>query len=105
MKKEIEYVEYFITKAKSFHAKIKIPGQGTVDNCIQSMRSTERKICSQLINIATTAIHLTNSSLPAGPSVDTLARVLIQFYVCLANLTKHLIMRHSTLTVSYQGIK
>lgn len=102
LRRQIEFVEYFITKAKSLHSKLKITGQ--FPNIVQLMKSTERKICSQLIHICNAATHLANSCIPLGNCMDHVKRLLIQLYVCLTNMAKYLILRHSLLPVSCESV-
>lgn len=103
LRRQIEFVEYFVTKAKSLLAKFKITGQNP--NIIDSMRRTEKKICSQLIHICNAATHLANSCIPLGNCMDQVKRLLIQLYVCLTNMTKHLILRHSLKEISMNSIQ
>lgn len=65
----------------------------------------ERAICAHLIHIANTLLHLTNSKVTVGMPTDTLIRLLTQFYVCLNNVSKHLITRHCILPVVYSHIQ
>lgn len=102
LRRQIEFVEYFITKAKSLHSKIKITGQ--YPNIVNAMKSTEKKICSQLIHICNAATHLANSYIPLETCMDHVKRLLIQLYVCLTNMTKYLILRHSLVAVSCQSV-
>lgn len=69
------------------------------------MKTTERKVCSQLINIGRTCKTLANVCLPLGSCMESLIRLLIQLYVCLANLTKHLIIRSALINVSHNQTK
>lgn len=103
LRRQIEFVEYFITKAKSLHTKLKITNQ--CPSIIQSMKSIERKICSQLIHICSAATHLANSRIILGTCMDHVKRLMIQLYVCLTNITKYLILRHTLLPVSCQSVK
>lgn len=122
---QIEDVEHFIAKAKCLLAKLRIVGPSSIEACkivnlsffyiyfntyffaldIQTIKSTERKICSQLILIAHTIAPLTNTGIPSGQCSDGVVKILIQFYVCLSNLTKHLIVRHASVPVAYQSIR
>lgn len=102
LRRQIEFVEYFITKAKSLHSKLKITGQ--YPKIVMLMKSTERKICSQLIHICYAATHLANSTIPLETCMDHVKRLLIQLYVCLTNMTKYLILRHSLLPVSCRSV-
>lgn len=74
-------------------------------DCEQSMKVTERRICAQLLLISNACIHLANAWLPMGQCMDALVKLLIQHYVCLANITKHFIVRHKTLAVSLNHSK
>lgn len=105
MREKIENVEYFITKARSFHAKINMSTPDLSENCIITMKSTEKKINSQLIHIANTMTHLANSSVNLGQCMDSIVRILIQLFVCLSNMTKHLTLRHAILPVCYSENK
>lgn len=103
LRRQIEFVEYYITKAKSLHTKLKITDQSP--SIIESMRTLETKICSQLIHICSAVTHLANSRIPFGICMDHVKRLMIQLYVCLTNLTKYLILRHTLLPVSCQSIR
>lgn len=65
----------------------------------------ERSICAHLIHIATGLTHLANCKVPLGVISDALIRLLIEYYICTTNITKHLIVRTGTLSVVYQQIK
>lgn len=101
MRRKIENLEYFITKARSFYAKINISTTDLSTNCVAALKSTEKKINQQFIHIANTMVHLANSSLKLGQCMDAIIRVLTQLFVCLSNMTKHLTLRHSILPVDY----
>lgn len=105
LRRQIEDVEYFITKAKGLHSKLKISGQSPCPSIVQSMKTIERKICSQLIHICNAATHLANSHISLGICMDHVKRLLIQLYVCLTNVTKYLILRHTVVEVSCQSIQ
>lgn len=67
------------------------------------MESTETKICSQLIQMAGVMLPLSNVKWSTGAAgMDSVVRLLIQYYMCLANLTKHLIERHATVAVKFR---
>lgn len=102
LRQQLEFVEYFITKAKSLLAKLKITGPCA--STIQSMKTLERKICCQLIHICNAATHLANSSIPMGMCIDHVKRLLIQLYVCLTNITKYLTMRHAVVPVDCHSV-
>lgn len=104
LRRQIEFVEYFITKAKSLHSKVKLTGASCSPLIMQSMKSMERKICSQLIHICNAATHLANTHIPLGTCMDHVKRLLIQLYVCLTNITKYLILRHSLEPVSCESV-
>lgn len=72
---------------------------------IQSLKTMERAICAHLIHVVGALIHLTNMRLPLGTCSDLLVRLLIQCYVCVTNITKHLVARHSVLPVVYAHIR
>lgn len=107
MRKQIEDIEYFIQKVKSYLAQMKTGGQNEdlTRSCEYRMVTTERRICTHLIFISRVCIHLGNACIPLGPCMDNFTKLLIQFYVCLANLTKHLISRQKTLPVSYKSTR
>lgn len=73
--------------------------------CENRMVTTERRICTQLIFIARVCIHLGNAMQPVGPCTDNFTKLLIQLYVCLANLTKHFILRQKISPVTYKSTK
>lgn len=103
LRRQIEFVEYFITKAKSLLSKMRTTGPSV--NVEQSMKKIERKICFQLIHICYAATHLANSNIPLGMCMDNVKRLLIQLYVCLTNMTKYLILRHSLVPVVCQSVQ
>lgn len=106
LKEQITHIEYFIVKVKSLSYRLRIPGQGDDTNdTLSTMKSIERKICSQLFHISNTLVILTNTKLPLGPCMDSLLRLLLELFICLANLTKHLILRHSITPVLFPGLK
>lgn len=65
----------------------------------------EKSIISKLLHLCETLSHLTNVCLPLGTNMDNLIRVIMQYYICLTNLTKHFIIRYGTIPVSFQGVK
>ena len=73
--------------------------------CENRMVTTERRICTQLIFISRVCIHLGNAMQPVGPCTDNFTKLLIQLYVCLANLTKHFIARQKISPVTYKSTK
>ncbi|XP_055838956.1 Fanconi anemia group I protein [Episyrphus balteatus] len=105
LRKQIEEVEYFISKANSLHYKLKIIAEDEREMCLASLKRKERSVCSQLIHISNTLLHLSNVSLPLGTCMESLLRILIQMYTCLKNLAKHFLCRSSTSKLSIQGTK
>ncbi|XP_055918883.1 Fanconi anemia group I protein [Eupeodes corollae] len=105
LRKQIEEVEYFISKANSLHYQLKIIAEDEREICLSSLKTKERSICSQLIHISNTLLHLSNVSLPLGTCMDNLLRILIQMYTCLKNLAKHFLSRSATSKLSIQGTK
>lgn len=107
MKKQIEDIEYFILKVKSYCAQMKTGGQ-TEDNrkeCENRMTTTERRICTQLMFISRVGIRLANTNLSAGSCMDNFLKMLTQYYICLANLTKHFINRQKITSASFKTTK
>lgn len=105
MKKQIDDVEYFISKARCFLTRVKITSESDQEQCIQWLKTIERSICSALIHISNVILHLTNTCLPLGICMDTLVKILMQMYICLTNLTKHFILRHTAIPISFQATK
>lgn len=105
LRKQIEEVEYFISKANNLHFKLKVIGEDEFEMCLASLKSKERSICSQLIHISNTLLHLSNVSVPLGTCMDSLLRILILMYSCLKNLAKHFLSRSSTAKLSIHGTK
>lgn len=107
VRKQIEDIEYFILKVKSYCAQLKTGGQNEDDRktCETRMVTAERRICTQLIFISRVCIHLGNTVLPMGPCMDNFTKLLTQFYVCLANLAKHFINRQRIAPISYKSTK
>lgn len=105
LRKQILDVEYFITKARSINAKIKVTSEDDHEQCVQLLKTTERSICSQLIHISGALLRLTNACIPLGTLMDSLVRILMEFYICATNLTKHFVVRHTTIAMSFQGTK
>lgn len=107
VRKQIEDIEYFILKVKSYFAQLKIGGQNEDDrkSCENRMVTAERRICTQLMFISRVCMHLGNSTLPLGQCMDNFTKLLTQFYVCLANLTRHFINRNKSLPISYKSTK
>lgn len=107
MKKQIEDIEYFILKVKSYCAQMKTGGQ-TEDSrkeCENRMTTTERRICTQLLFISRVGIRLANTNLSAGSCMDNFLKMLTQYYICLANLTKHFINRQKITSTSFKTTK
>ncbi|KAL9917468.1 Fanconi anemia complementation group I [Glossina fuscipes fuscipes] len=89
IRKQIEDVEYFITKANNLTYKCRIADEDDRDFCLAALSSLERSICSQLIHVSQTLINFTNVCIPLGTSMDGLLKVVMQHYVCLKNMAKH----------------
>uniref|UniRef100_A0A1A9ZCX7 Fanconi anemia group I protein n=1 Tax=Glossina pallidipes TaxID=7398 RepID=A0A1A9ZCX7_GLOPL len=89
IRKQIEDVEYFITKANSLTYKCRIAVEDDRDFCLGALSSLERSICSQLIHVSQTLINFTNVCIPLGTCMDGLLKVVMQHYVCLKNMAKH----------------
>lgn len=107
VQKQISDIEYFIQKVKSYYSQMKTGGQNEDDRklCETRMVTIERRVCTQLIFVSRVCIHLANTALPLGQCMENLTKLLIQFYVCLANLTKHFKNRQKWLPVSYKSTK
>lgn len=107
VRKQIEDVEYFINKARSYCIQLKIGGQSDDEreSCESRMTTIERRICSQLVFIFRVCLHLSNSMLPLGSCMGNLLKLLIQYYTCLTNLSKHFINRHRICPVSSKSTK
>lgn len=86
---------------------MKVGGQNEEDRkkCHDRMVTTERRICTQLTFISRVCIHLANGMQPVGSCTDNFTRLLIQLYVCLSNLTKHLIIRHKIEPITYKSTR
>lgn len=107
VQKQISDIEYFIQKVKSYYSQMKTGGQNEDDRklCENRMVTIERRICTQLIFVSRVCIHLANTNIPLGQCMESLTKLLIQFYVCLANLTRHFKNRQKWLPVSYKSTK
>lgn len=107
VQKQVHDIEYFIQKVKSYYSQMKTGGQNEDDRkaCENRMVTIERRICTQLIFVSRVCIHLANTGLPPGQCIESLTKLLIQFYVCLANLTRHFNNRQKWLPVSYKSTK
>lgn len=107
VRKQVEDIEYFILKVKSYCAQLKTGGQNEDDrkSCESQMVTAERRICTQLIFISRVCIHLGNSVLPLGQCMDNFTKLLSQLYVCLANLAKHFINRQRIVPISYKSTR
>lgn len=102
LSQQIVDIEYFIQKLKSFYAKLCIGGlrERHQHECEQQMKTIERRICTQMLLISNACLHLTNTRLPLGACMEALIKLLMQYYVCLANLTKHFMARNKTIPLS-----
>lgn len=105
LRKQIEEVEYFISKADGLNYKLKIISENEHEMCLAALRAKERSICSQLIHISNTLLHLSNVTLPLGSCMENLLRILILLYACLKNLARHFVSRSARSKVSMQGTK
>lgn len=94
-------------KVKSYCIQIKTGGQNEEDrkHCENRMITIERRICTELIFISRTCIHLANALLPLGSCMEDFTKLLSQLYVCLANLTKHFINHQKITPISYKSTK
>lgn len=101
----IPYAAFIITtpnRRKQIIAKSLFPWKITG---VLLMKTTERKVCLQLISIGRACTALAGVCLPLGQCMEALIRLLIQLYVCLANLTKHLIVRSALVVVAHHQNK
>uniref|UniRef100_A0A1A9WN60 Fanconi anemia group I protein n=1 Tax=Glossina brevipalpis TaxID=37001 RepID=A0A1A9WN60_9MUSC len=89
LRKQIENVEYFITKANNLSYKCRVIAEQDRDFCLASLTSLERSICSQLVHISQTLINVTDVCVPLGTYMEGLLKVIMQHYICLKNLSKH----------------
>lgn len=107
LRKQIEDIEYFISKVKSYCAQMKTGGQTDASRreCENRMVTTERRICTQLIFISRVCIRLANTPLSSGECMDLFLKTLTQYYTCMATLTRHFINRQKILPISYKNTK
>lgn len=107
LRKQIEDIEYFISKVKSYSAQIKTGGQtdASRSECENRMVTTERRICTQLIFISRVCIRLGNTPLSSGECMDLYLKTLTHYYTCLATLTRHFINRQKIVPISYKSTK
>lgn len=107
LRKQIEDIEYFISKVKSYCAQLKSGGQTDSGRreCENRMVTIERRICTQLMFISRVCIRLANTPLSSGECMDMFLKTLTQYYICLTNLTRHFINRQRFLPVSYKNTK
>lgn len=107
MRKQIEDIEYFISKVKSYCAQMKTGGQTSEGRkqCENRMVTIERRICTQLIFISRVCIRLANTPLSSGECMDIFLKTLTQYYICLANLARHFINRQKISPISYKSTK
>ncbi|XP_067627011.1 Fanconi anemia group I protein homolog isoform X2 [Eurosta solidaginis] len=105
LRKQIEYIDYFIIKANNLNFKYRIVTEDERDVCLSQLRSMERSICSQLVHVSNALINLTNICIPLGASMDQLLKLLIQHYVCLKNLTKHFLSCAGSSQICIQSTK
>lgn len=107
VRKQVDDIEYFILKVKSYCAQLKNGGQSEDDRSTVESRmvTAERRICTQLIFISRVCIHLGNTYIHLGNTMDNFTKLLIQLYACLANLAKHFINRQRIAPVSYKSTK
>lgn len=96
VRKQIDDVEYFISKVKSFCVQLKTGGHSDDEreSCENRMITAERRICSQLIFVYRVCLQLANAMLPLGQCMESFLKLLIQYYICLANLSRHFETRH-----------
>ncbi|XP_050081873.1 Fanconi anemia group I protein isoform X2 [Anopheles aquasalis] len=102
---QLEEIEHLILRSNSLLARLKVLGLDDTDETTQLLKSIERSMCSQLVHILTTLTHLCNMHLPLGSAMDTLLKLLLSMYNCLANLSRHFLACHPIVPVSYEVTK
>ncbi|XP_055381041.1 uncharacterized protein LOC129611763 [Condylostylus longicornis] len=105
LQQQLEFIDFFIFKIKSSFCNLKFVSEDDQEICGINLKTMERSVCTQFIHITNCLVQMTNIDTPLGECMNNLVRVLIQFYVSLNNLTKHLMLQHSRLAVSFQNIK
>ncbi|XP_058062569.1 Fanconi anemia group I protein [Anopheles bellator] len=105
VRQQLEEIEHLILRTNSLMARLKVFGLHDTDETTQMLKSMERSICSQLVHILTILTHLCNMHLPLGSTMDTLIKLLLAMYACLANLSRHFLACHAVVPVSYEVTK
>ncbi|XP_052893741.1 Fanconi anemia group I protein [Anopheles moucheti] len=104
-RQQLEEIEHLILRSNSLMIRLKVFGLDDTDEASQLLKSIERSICSQLVHILGSLTHLCNANLPLGSTMDTLIKLLLSVYGCLANLSKHFLARHAIVPIAYDVTK
>ncbi|XP_053663120.1 Fanconi anemia group I protein [Anopheles marshallii] len=104
-RQQVEEIEHLILRTNSLMIRLKVFGLDDTDETSQLLKSIERSICSQLVHILGSLTHLCNANLPLGSTMDTLIKLLLSIYGCLANLSRHFLARHAIVPIAYDVTK
>lgn len=90
LKKQIDDIEFCISRVNSFNAHVKIPGQDSRNESIGAMKSLEVSIVVKLTQLAKVVGRLFNTRFNLrGSHIETIGRVGIKYFTCLCNLIRH----------------
>lgn len=105
VKKQIEDVEFCISRMNSFNAVLKIPGQPSHNENAEAMKVLEMSTVIKLASLGRIIGRLCNARFSAhGAHIETIGRVVTNYFICLGNLMKHFNQHFEVKKLDYQFI-
>lgn len=105
VKKQIEDVEFCISRMNSFNAILKIPGQPSHNENAVAMKVLEMSTVIKLASLGRIIGRLCNARFSAqGTHIETIGRVVTNYFICLGNLMKHFNQHFEVKKLDFQYI-
>ena len=105
IKRQIDDVEFCIARLNSFNAILKIPGQPSRNESAEAMKVLEMSIVIKLAGLGKIIGRLCNSRFSViGMQIETIGRIVINYFLCLTNLMRHFNQHFDVKTVDCQFI-
>lgn len=90
LKKQIEDIEFCISRMNSYNSILKMPGQPSHNESAEAMKVLEMSSVIKMASMGKIIGRLSNSRFPIhGLHIETIGRVVTNYFLCLANLIRH----------------
>lgn len=105
LKKQIENIEFCISRMNSYNAHIKIPGQESRNESINALQCLEKSCVIKLTQLGKVIGRLCNSRFSTkGQQLETIGKVGTSYFICLGNLIKHFSIHHDIRNIDFKLI-